>query len=418
MGEETQLSVGRLIEENRRLSALVELGGTLADSRLDLKAKLQACVETLARLAGAERASLMMVEGDELVVLASTNPDIVGLKSLLRSHTISTNVVDSGEPVYITDVSKSEYADARREGDQSTYRTNSLICLPLSDAGTVAGVLNLSDKLGADAFGEHDFQLAQTIAKQVSGLIYFSALHSRLVEAFNQLDRATRAKDDLMHMILHDLKAPLTGAKEMIRLLRAEPCEEDQRRHHLDLAGSELEQLWRRVSNLLDLSRMDSGAAEMDREPIKLSALAEEARRSLEPVIAVSGVRVWMEAAGDPKAMLDEELAERVVANLLLAALHASAPDAGGRGEVTINISGQDDLACLEVVDTGGGLDPAAASTLFQRPARDASGSEVGSHAMYFCRRAARAMGGDLTFGNLPQGGSRFRFTAPAAEGG
>lgn len=419
MDQDNGLSRAKMIEENRRLGALVRLSSTLADSRLDLDVKFTACVETLGDLAGAERTSLMMVEDLELVVRAATNPEIIGLRSPLTAHTISTDVVKSGRAIYITDVGQSDYASARREGDQSTYRTNSLISVPLCDAGTVTGVLNLSDKLGSDSFDRDDFHLAQTIAGQISNLVYFSALHSRLVQAFNELGKANQVKDDLMRMILHGLKAPLTGAKEMVRLAAEEPAEDSgEQRQRLDLAGSELELLWRRVTNLLDLSRMEAGEPSLNREPVNLATLATEARHTLGAMARGKGVKVWLETSGEPTAMADEELAERIVVNLLLNALQVSAPERGGKGEVTIQVNDHDQVASLEVIDSGPGVDTGRLGDPFEAAGHAAPDQPPPGQGLRFSRQAARLMHGEVSFTNLAQGGARFSLTLPAARRG
>ena len=68
-----------LVRENQRLSSLVGLAGLLADPALGLDEKLERCLKELAWLAGAESASLMLVEGGSLVVRAASNPRLLGL---------------------------------------------------------------------------------------------------------------------------------------------------------------------------------------------------------------------------------------------------------------------------------------------------------------------------------------------------
>lgn len=418
MSEERDLSRAGLIEENRRLRAMVELSGTLADSRLRLEAKLQACVETLARMAGAEQASLMMVEGEDLVVRAATNPDIVGLGTPLSQSSISTDVVSSGRGVHLKDVATSDYASARRHGDRSTYRTNSLICLPLCDAGQTAGVLNLSDKMGADAFDRHDFELAGSIAEQVSSLVYFSALHSKLVGAFNQLDGATKVKDDLMFLIFHGMCTPLGVAREMVQQLMSEPEDVEDQRRCLDVAAGELELLWRRITNMMDLGRMDAAGAKVETKALGIGATARAARGALAAMARAKGVKVWLEASGDPKVKAESKLAERITANLLLNALAASAPEAGGRGEVFMVVVVEDQRSRIDVIDSGGGIDDEKAAHLFSRRPHGGMAERGVGVGLYFSRRAARMMGGDVTWQNLPQGGARFSLSLPSVGGG
>lgn len=139
----------------------------------------------------------MLVEGRQLVVRAATNQRIVCIANPLEADSISGQVARSGQAVYITDVAQSAFAQVRCEGDRSNYRIKSLISLPLVAEGQPMGVLNLSDKAGAPAFGQNDLALAQTIAFQLSCLINFNALHSRLclaralkLEAQGEVDKA------------------------------------------------------------------------------------------------------------------------------------------------------------------------------------------------------------------------------------
>ena len=240
-----------LWEENRRLRALVDLGRLMADPNLELETKLQRCVEALAGLLGAEGASLMLAEGESLVVRAATNPAILGMTADPAGDSIASRAARAGAPVYVKDVLDSALASFARQGDRSTYRTGSLISLPLIAGGRLAGVLNLADKEGEPHFGEDDLALARNIAAQVSYLVDFSALHARLETAYRRLRRAQRARDDLMYMIFHDMKAPLASAKELLRLLESESgLDDEERADHLALAEGDLELLWGRVTNL------------------------------------------------------------------------------------------------------------------------------------------------------------------------
>jgi signal transduction histidine kinase len=417
MSQEVQHDLAWQEKENQRLSAMVALGNLLADPVLDLEHKLQHCTRELARLASAESASIMLVEGQELVVRAATNQRIVGLATPLSDCTISTKVVRTGEPVHLTDVAQSAFAQVRREGDRSTYRTKSLISLPLMEEGQPVGVLNLSDKAGAPAFDQDDLALAQSIASQLSRLINFSALHSRLGAAYQELSRAQKAKDDLMYMIFHDMKAPVTGVKEVLKLLGpGHDLTPEERVQYLALAESDLELLWRRITNLLDLNRMDADQLPLNPTPLNLAALVRESLGRLAAVARVREVELELKAEAQPEVLADEDLVERILVNLVFNALKFSSPEEGGGGQVSLTVSGDGRQALVAVTDSGPGVEPELGEDIFARYTQGRVTQGSSGLGLYFSRRAARLLGGDVVYENLQSGGCRFTLSLPLCQ--
>jgi signal transduction histidine kinase len=400
----------------KRLTALVELGRLLADPGQALGDKLQACLAVLARQARAEQASIMLVEGPQLMVAAATNPRLIGQATPLNETTISTRVVCTGQAVCLPDLEDSSLAALARRGQESRYRTASLISLPLMADGVAVGVLNLADKAGGQPFTPDDLELARDMAGQVAGLVHFNVLHSRLLSAHQRLRAEQREKDDLLHLIIHDLKAPLTAAREALGLLDpASGLDEAERAQFRALAEADLELLWRRITNLLDLQRMDQERLPMQPAPLRLAAIAGEAAARLAPAARVRGVELILTGGDDPEVVADEDLLERVLVNLLFNALKVSSPEEGGGGRVELRVGLGGARALVEIVDSGPGVDPALGQRVFERhvqgsPTRGSSGL-----GLYFCRRAATLMGGEVSFVNTPGGGARFTLALPAA---
>lgn len=406
-----------LAADNCRLASLVELAATLADADQELPSRLGRAIEVLAELAQAERASLMLLEGEVLVVRAATNPAIIGMTTALDAASISTEVLKSGQAVYCKDVGHSNYAPVSREGDQSHYRTGSLISLPLMVAGKAVGVLNLSDKRGAPFFTDSDLAMSQNIAAQVTHQVNFSALHSRLEDAYRDLARAQKAKDELMYLIFHDMKAPLTAVKEILKLLGpAGGLGEAERELYLTMAEGDLELLWRRVTNLLDLNRIDSGDYPLRRQPVDLAQVAAESARVLAGISRVREVEIGLDLAEAPVAMADEDLVERIIVNLLCNALRHSSPEEGGGGTVRLEVGERDGRIVAAVTDSGAGVEPKLGEAIFERHASAAGRGSTGL-GLYFSRRAAWLMGGDVAYENLEGGGARFTFSLPGGGG-
>lgn len=410
-----------LADEVKRLKSLVELGRLLADPEQGLDDKLQAALAVLARQARAEQASIMLLEGERLVVAAATNPRIIGQATPLSQNAISTRVVFDCQPVCLPDLSESPLAELARDGHRSSYRTKSLISLPLTADGVAVGVLNLADKIGGQAFTPADLDMARDLAGQVSRLVHFSALHSRLLEAHRELAREQREKDELLGLIIHDLKAPLTAARQALGLLRPDAVlDREERAQFLALADADLELLWRRVTNLLDLRRMERGVMPLQSAPLNLAAIAAEAVARLTPTARVREVELTVAAGAEaeaiPEVMADKDLLERILVNLVFNALKFSSPDEGGGGRVEVRLGLRGSQARLDVIDSGPGVDPALGQAVFQRHVQGAPAQGSSGLGLYFCRRAAGLLGGQVSFVNLEQGGARFTLLLPLAR--
>lgn len=405
-----------LWEENARLRSLVELTGVLADPQEPLERKLDECVRVLARLTKAESCSLMLVEDDELVVRAANHSQLVGLATLFSEASIATEVARSGQAIYAKEVQESDYAGVSRGNGKYNYRTGSLISLPLRSGDKVVGVLNLADKAGSPYFSEQDAEAAQGIAREISRLVDFSAMHSRLEKAYQELSEAQQAKDELMHLIFHDMKAPITAVKEVLGFLEpSSGLSAKEKSQYLAAARGDLEQLWRRITNLLDIKRMEEGQYPLNMMPLNLADMAREAVESLLPLSRAQKVELALEAGAAPQVMADEDLLERILMNLLLNASKHSTPQNGGKGRVTLSVGIDNGRACLEVADSGAGVDTALGETIFERFVTGGAGRGSTGLGLYFCRRAAGLMGGEVGYKNMPEG-ALFYLSLPLDE--
>lgn len=222
-----------------------------------------------------------------------------------------------------------------------------------------------------------------------------------------------------MHMIFHDMKAPITAVKGIIRLLGPEGgLGEAERAQYLALADGDLEQLWRRITNLLDLNRMDSGEMPVQSQAVDLALVAAESLDNLRGIAAAQAVDLEFTAPWQGQARADEELVERILGNLLFNAIKVSSPEQGGGGRMAARVEARDDQAMVTVEDSGPGVDPALGQSIFERYTRGPAASGSTGLGLYFCRRAAWLMGGDVGYRNRPEGGAAFWLTLPLRRGG
>ena len=231
-----------------------------------------------------------------------------------------------------------------------------------------------------------------------------------------ELAQAQQAKEDLMHLIFHDMKAPITAVKEVLGMLEPPgglPARE--RSQYLAMARGDLELLWRRLTNLLDIKRMDAGRYPLDLMPLNLADLVSETVERLAPLSKFEGVELSFKAHAGPRVISDEDLLERILSNFILNAVkHAGLNK--GKGRVSLSVGIEQERARVEVFDNGPGVDPALGEAVFERYVGGAPRKGSTGLGLFFCRRAAEMLGGRVGFRNQ-EPGAVFYLELPLGEG-
>jgi len=255
------------------------------------------------------------------------------------------------------------------------------------------------------------FQEREVLARVTAHL----ELHRQKVEleAINRrLKELENLRDNLTHMIVHDMKGPLmvvNGHLDMIRMFDAAALSKDGN-HSLTEAQSGIKRLARMVSEMLMVSKLEAGKLVSDFKPCNLSALARKAAADICP--AKSPKQIQINLVSHPENVivsLDEELIERVLQNLLGNAWKFS-PE---RGTVTLTIAAADGRVRVEVNDAGPGIAPEFHQQIFEKFGQVASGmSRQGTClGLTFCKLAVEAHGGSIGVNSQAGQGSTFWFT-------
>lgn len=203
------------------------------------------------------------------------------------------------------------------------------------------------------AGGDHGVRVTATSRDEIGDL---ARAFNRMAEELEHVDRLRR---DLVANVSHELRTPLTALRALLENLadgvsRAEPAA-------LETALQQAERLSDLVEDLLDLSRIDAGAA-----PLEVTSLA--VRDLLESAAAEFGysdreVTVRVEAPDDLRVSADPARLRQLVANLLDNAVRHSPP----LETVTVRATGSEERWILEVLDRGPGVPPADRERAFER---------------------------------------------------
>ncbi len=281
------------------------------------------------------------------------------------------------------------------------------LALPLRVRERTVGVLRLAS--------ERPIRLDEPARRFAEALAYYAALgveRVRLVaeaEHAEALREADRLKDALLASVSHDLRTPLTT----IKALAHEIGEGGDTR--AGVLEAEADRLNRFVSDLLDLSRMNSGALPVAPELVPAEDLVGAA---LDQIRSTAGPHEIAVRQPDGGRLLvgrfDFVLALRALVNLI-----ENACKYGGAAPVEVEVAGDGTRLTFTVADRGPGVPEADRERIFEPFYRGAgtAGSRGTGLGLSIARRLAEAQGGGVRHEPRPGGGSRFVLTLPAVAG-
>ena len=246
-----------------------------------------------------------------------------------------------------------------------------------------------------------DQQVLHVFVAQLGSALERSRLKAEAADA-EALAEADQLRTAILRAVSHDLRTPLASIKASATSLLQDDVDwnVDERHEFLATIDEEADRLNALVGNLLDMSRLESGALDVDLRSVALEEVVSLALVSLsEPTDDVI-VEVSEEL---PAVAADAVLLERVIANVVSNSLRFSPPGVPVRIEAGLVGSRVD----LRIIDRGPGVNPVDRDRIFepfQRLGDRRSGSGVGL-GLAVARGFTAAMGGGLHLDDTPGGG-------------
>jgi hypothetical protein len=229
-----------------------------------------------------------------------------------------------------------------------------------------------------------------------------------------QRARLERSRAELVSTVAHELRAPLTSVKGFTATLLAKwsRFNDDQKRVMLETVNADADRVTRLITELLDVSRIESGRIEVRKQ---LVDVPERARKIIAGRVASGDPedRFRLEAAPDlPETWLDADKIDQILGNLVENAIRH------GAGIVTIVVrrargSGDQEAIVVSVRDQGEGIPPEMALRVFRQFWRGKRRGGTGL-GLYIVKGLIEAMSGEITVTRAPGGGAEFRFILPA----
>jgi two-component system phosphate regulon sensor histidine kinase PhoR len=234
-----------------------------------------------------------------------------------------------------------------------------------------------------------------------------------LFQDLTELRNLQATRRELIGNISHEFRTPLAGIKAMVETLRdGAVSDHDIAVDFLNRIDSEVDRLTQLVAELTELSRIETGKAELKLEPVDINDLAEEVTAQLKPQVERQRLSLVEELAADlPRVPADRARVRQVIVNLLHNAIKFT--DAGGR--ITVSTRREGGSVTVAIADTGRGIAGDDLPHVFERfykgdKVRTGEGAGMG---LAIAKHIVEAHGGNIRVESEEGRGSTFSFSLP-----
>ena len=284
----------------------------------------------------------------------------------------------------------------------------------------VTALNDTTDRVKAIEAGGDDFLTKPhnrlVLGARVRSLLKLKAATDALEESLRKQRELQKMRDDLMKMIVHDLKTPLTSVLATMEMLLDGDfgsLVQDQRKAVGD-AEAKAEDLLALINDVLEVSRIEEAELNLDLQPIAPAALLTEIEHEWEVRFQQESVEATVEVTDDaPVFEADKELLKRVLNNLVQNAVTHSAQAV----KIDFKARRDGDGVLFTVADNGPGIPPQYHEVIFRKFERvktqGVPRTRSSGLGLAFCKMVIDAHGGRIWVQSAEGQGSSFHFTLP-----
>jgi signal transduction histidine kinase len=231
-------------------------------------------------------------------------------------------------------------------------------------------------------------------------------------DAHDVARRAIATRDELMGIVAHDLRNPLTSIELKAALLQRLAHTQDLQESAQSIAAT-VRQMERLIGAMLDVSVIESGRFVVNPAPCNVVGLLRECIDTFSPLFAASGVRLETRASHRLTVQADCERVQQLMSNLLGNALKY----APARSVVRVTVEERAGLARFAVADAGPGIAGTDVPHVFDRFWKHEQGGKKGTGlGLFIAKGIVEAHGGEIGVHSEPGRGATFYFTLHLAQ--
>ena len=369
-------------------------------------------------------------QGPDILVVDDTPANLQLLSSMLKEGGYRVRVVPSGALALssaasrIPDLILLDINMPNMDGYEVCRRLKADPALAAVPVLFISALSEPLDKVKAFGSGGVDYvtkpfqveEVAARVRTHLENRTLQRALEERAVELEKKneaLKFSEKLRENLVHMIVHDMRTPLSGLLASLQFLEedAAPSLPKQSQGDLKHAASAGRKLAQMVDDILDISRLESGKLELERKQLRVSELFDRALDSLGGLVKGRHLRVT--APLELEVLGDQELLRRVLVNLLGNALKFTPEE----GRIDLGASRIGASLRVTVTDDGPGIDPRYHQQIFEKfeqiNARKDGALRSSGIGLTFCKLAVEAHEGRIGIDSAEGRGSAFWFELP-----
>ena len=322
-------------------------------------------------------------------------------------------VARTRKPALIAEISD-DMITAAAQGDQDrialvrSLGLTSYLCVPLVSGGRAIGALTLATGESGRRYGEDDLSFAQDLASR-------AALAVENAQAYHELQRANRVKDEFLGTLSHELRTPLNAIVGYARIARSGMITPDKLPRALETIERNAASLTQMVEDILDVSRIVAGKMRLQVQPVELPLVLHEAIETMTPAAGAKHIRI--RSVVDPQVgpiSGDPDRLRQVIWNLLSNAIKFTPKE----GQVQVRLERINSSVEIIVSDTGTGIASDFLPHIFER-FRQGEGGTSRQHSglglgLAIVRNLVELHGGTVSASsNGPGTGATFRVRLP-----
>lgn len=339
-------------------------------------------------------------------------PTCYAMERAIRQNPVArltSRVVETQRPLVIENVMPADLESFTKSPDlMRAWRDlspSSMVVVPLFGRGRPLGALGLVSTTPSHRYSPRDVAIAEQLGIR-------AALAVDNAQLYDAAERAIRARDDVLAIVAHDLRGPLSVIVLQSQLLKRMEQAGSTAQKPAEMIHRAAQRMNRLVQDMLDVARLELGSLQIERGRVSSRDVVREAVDAQRTAAAAASLELRLDVPDDlPDVLADRERIMQVFDNLLANAIKFTPP--GGRIEVGAARKGEGVVFC--VTDTGIGIVPEHLPHVFERfwqvEKADRRGSGLG---LAIVKGIIEAHGGSIEAESRIGVGTTFSFTLPA----